>query len=215
MDPLSITFGVAGIVGLSGLFSTCLDVIERIESYKDFGIESRSISTRFEADKLLFQRWAQKIGISDGRLKEDHHKGLDDPETALMVEKLLLSIQEIFSVADASFSKLHHSPQSDRDFLRGHSQHYNNQHYNNQPTSKRSRIGWVLKGKAKFISQVEQFGALVERLHSLVPLEESKDVHLNKGGTEGDTHGFDSTGRSESPWNQRTLSLMSCRRISR
>ena len=210
MDPLSITLGVAGIVGLSGLFSTCLDVIERVESYKDFGIESRSISSRFEADKLLFQRWAQKIGISDGRLKEDHHKGLDDPETALMVEKLLLSIQEIFSVADASFSKLHHSPQSDRDFPRRHSQHYNN-----QPTSKRSKIGWALKGKAKFISQVEQFGALVERLHSLVPLEESKDVHLNQGGTEGDTHGFDCTGRNESPWNQMTLSLMSYTRISR
>jgi hypothetical protein len=34
--------------------------------------------------------------------------------------------------------------------------------------SKRSRIGWSLRSKAKFFSQVQQFGALVQRLHSLV-----------------------------------------------
>lgn len=88
MDPLSLTFGVAGIVGLAGLFSTCLDVIERVESYKDFEIESRSIFSQFKADKLLFQRWAKRVGINELGLKEEHHKGLDDLETALMGESL-------------------------------------------------------------------------------------------------------------------------------
>ena len=35
--------------------------------------------------------------------------------------------------------------------------------------SKRGRIGWSLRSKAKFTCQVQQFGALVQRLYSLVP----------------------------------------------
>jgi hypothetical protein len=163
MDPLSLTFGFAGIFGLAGLFSTCLDLIDKVESYKDFGTESRSIFSQFEADKLLFQRWAQKVGITDGGLKEDHHKDLDDPEIALMVEKLLLSIQEIFSVTETSFL----NPQSAQDDPLGRRRRP--QHYKIQSMSKRSRIGWALKGKTKFIAQVQQFGALVQRLASLVP----------------------------------------------
>ncbi len=35
--------------------------------------------------------------------------------------------------------------------------------------SKRTKIGWALGGKAKFITQLESFEALVNRLYSLVP----------------------------------------------
>jgi hypothetical protein len=159
MDPLSLTFGVAGIVGLSGLFSTCLDVIDRVESYKDFGIESRSISSQFEADKLLFRRWAKEVGISDRGLKDDHHEDLDNREIALIVEKLLISIQEIFSVTESTFQNLNLSFDADPPLSRG-----GPQYTKIPPASKRSKIGWVLKGKAKFMAQAQQFGALVQRL---------------------------------------------------
>jgi len=33
----------SGIAGLAGLVSICLDVIDRVDSYRDFGVESRSI----------------------------------------------------------------------------------------------------------------------------------------------------------------------------
>jgi hypothetical protein len=40
MEPISFT---VGIVGLAGLFNVCLDVIDKVDSYKDFGVDSRAI----------------------------------------------------------------------------------------------------------------------------------------------------------------------------
>jgi hypothetical protein len=38
-----------------------------------------------------------------------------------------------------------------------------------EPASKRAKMGWALSGKAKFITQLEAFEALVNRLYSLAP----------------------------------------------
>src|SRR5277367_1689982 len=94
MEAIGLAVGVAG---LAGLFSTCLDVVDKVDSYRDYGFESRSIVAQFEADKLLFQKWAQSVGIDKGKLKDTHHRDLDNPETVSMVERILSSIQEIFS----------------------------------------------------------------------------------------------------------------------
>jgi hypothetical protein len=55
MEPISFT---VGIVGLAGLFSVCLDVIDKVDSYKDFGVDSRAIIAQFDADRYLFTKWA-------------------------------------------------------------------------------------------------------------------------------------------------------------
>src|SRR5437762_8290269 len=56
------------IVGLAGLFSLCLDVIEKVEKYKDFGTDSRTLIAQFEADKLRFKRWGEKVGFKNQKL---------------------------------------------------------------------------------------------------------------------------------------------------
>lgn len=157
---------------LIGLFSTCLDVINKVDSYKDFGFEFRSIIAQFDADKLLFQKWGQNVGIDKDKLKDYHHKDLDNPETALIVEKILSNIQEIFSGTESTLPNLQpmaeaglRSSLDEAPFPRGRAEHQRFQ----ASTSKRSRIGWTSRGKAKFITQVQQFGALVQRLHTLVP----------------------------------------------
>ena len=169
MDPISFT---VGILGLTGLFSVCLDVIGRVDSYKDFGVDARAIIAQFEADKHLFTKWAQDVGISKDKPKTDHHKHLDDPETHLIVQKVLLVIQEIFSKTEGTMSNLQPAvgagPTSFPDGIQ-----YLNIRRSSQKSqgafSQSSRIGWSLRSKAKFCSQVQQFGALVQRLHSLVP----------------------------------------------
>jgi hypothetical protein len=50
------------------------------------------------------------------------------------------------------------------------------------PISRRSRIGWSLRSKAKFTFQVQQFGALVQRLHSLV----TGPLNMYKGTIDSD-----------------------------
>ena len=171
---------------LAGLFSTCLDVINKGDSYSDYAFESRPIVAQFEADKLLFQKWAQNVGIDIGKSKDTHHRDLDNPETALMVERILSSIQEIFSKTEGTISHLQPvseaGPKSSQDnapYSHGSTQ---NQKFQ-VPMSRRHRIGWALKGKAKFIAQIQQFGALVQRLHSLVPPDAIKRAVGMKTGT--------------------------------
>lgn len=94
------------MVGLIGLVSTYLDVIDRVNSYNDFGQEFRAINTLFDTDKFLFRKWAQNVGIGPGQLKDSHHKGLDDPETYRTVENVLISIQEVFEKTEPTFSRL-------------------------------------------------------------------------------------------------------------
>jgi len=103
MEPISFTVGV---VGLAGIFGVCLDVIERVDSYADFGAESRSIIAQFEADKHLFTKWAQDIGISADKPKENLHKNLEDLETCSIVQRILFTIQEIFSQTESTMSSL-------------------------------------------------------------------------------------------------------------
>lgn len=54
--------------------------------------------------------------------------------------------------------------------------------------STRHKFRGALKGKEKFITQIQQFGTLIQRLHSLVP--------LYSVGAESDRNGFS---KGESP----------------
>jgi hypothetical protein len=162
----------ASIVSLASLFSACTDLIEKIESYKDCGSELRSVTVQFDADKHLFRKWAQNVGIYQIKLNDTQHEDLENPETREIVEKILSSILEIFGKTESIVSKLQHISEAGPKFSQEnalfphgivHSQQFQ------LPVSRTNRIKWALTRKAKFIAQVQQFGALVQRLHSLVP----------------------------------------------
>ncbi|RYP26210.1 hypothetical protein DL768_011775 [Monosporascus sp. mg162] len=166
MEPVGLAVGIAG---LAGLFSVCLDVIDKVDSYRDYGIDSRAITAQFEADKHLFKIWARDVGFEKGNLNENHHDHLDSPDTRAVVEKLLASINEIFSKSESNVSNL--TPKSKNKIQR-----------DDATVPNKDRIGWTLRGKQKFTAQVQQFGALVQKLYSLVPLYTLADgINANTG----------------------------------
>lgn len=64
---------IAGLaVSIPSLLSACIDTLERIEAYRKFGVESRHVIAQFEANKLRLKKWANEIGISEGKWKEMH-----------------------------------------------------------------------------------------------------------------------------------------------
>ena len=182
MEPIGFAVGV---VSLAGLFSVCLDVIDKVDSYKEFGVESRSIIAQFEADKHLFTKWAQDVGIDKDKPNNNCHSYLDNPETNLIVQKILSSIQEIFSKTEGTVSNLQPVVEAGPTSFPGGIHFLNTRKKSQNPEgaiSKRGRIGWSLRSKAKFIYQVQQFGALVQRLHSLVPPDRlTGPVKVHKG----------------------------------
>lgn len=169
MEPIGFAVGV---VGLAGLFSVCVDVIDKVDSYKEFGVESRSIIAQFEADKHLFTKWAHDVGIDRNSQINNYHSYLDNHETNLVVQKILSSIQEIFNKTEGTLSNLQPVVEAGPASFPSGIQFLNTRkisQISEGSVSKKYRIGWSLRSKAKFLSQVQQFGALVQRLHSLVP----------------------------------------------
>jgi hypothetical protein len=173
MEPVSFA---AGVVGLAGLFSVCLDVIDKVDSYKDFVMDSRSIIAQFEADKFLFTKWAKGVGIYKDAPEDSYHSDLDNPEIKLRVQWILSGIQGIFKKTDRTalnlISMVETSPNSFPDGI-AFSNTRNKPHKLEEDVSKRSRIGWSFRTIAPFTAQVQQFGTLVQRLQSLVSADGS------------------------------------------
>lgn len=162
---MEVTGLVVGLAGLAGLFSTCLDVVEKVDYYRDFGVDSRALIAQFDADRIRFRRWGHQVGIKATQ-REHRHKALDDPIVSSAVEKILQSIKEIDADAD-SYSENGQAmsgPDGSRSYGRVQVERFRGE------TSRRSRISWALRGKSKFLNLVGSFAALVQRLYDLVPL---------------------------------------------
>ncbi|SPO00191.1 related to ankyrin [Cephalotrichum gorgonifer] len=160
VEPVGLA---VGILGLAGLFSSCLDAAERFESWKNFGDESRFLGNHFEAEKLRLKRWGEAVGFDKGVLLPDHHEALDDPRVESRIREHLSIIENTCngeddaapSAADISTSRgLPRSVQP---------------HPGTPSESKRQRVKWAIRDKAKCTAQVHTFGLLVQDLHNLVP----------------------------------------------
>lgn len=179
MEVAGLAVGVAGLVGL---FSVCREAIEQIDTYKSFGLESRSIKVRLELSKQIFRRWADDVGITDIKMSQSHHQCLDNPAIASVVRETLVSIGEIFHVTVNSSLALRLGL-TDNNLLPSPSNLgvLPKKSGTPQKPSKREKIGWTLGGKSNFVKQVDAFGVLVEKLCILVPTQQV-DSRLNELG---------------------------------
>ncbi|KAL4862582.1 hypothetical protein BDV12DRAFT_178610 [Aspergillus spectabilis] len=60
MEPVGLA---VGIVGLIGLFNTCLDLLDKFDSWRDCGSDLRSLAAQFQAHKLRFENWGHAVGF--------------------------------------------------------------------------------------------------------------------------------------------------------
>ena len=186
---MEITGLAVGVAGLAGLFSACIVVLERVDSYENLGFESRNVTARFEADKVLFNRWAKDVGISDNKLMSSHHVGLDDVATAKVVVGILSSIREVFSHTDGTtwlgIGNQYNDGQIIPEKLTIEATASEDTR-SKSPARRFDRVKWSQVGKTRFIAQVEAFGGLIEKLYALVPPQgisgylESHEHHLNR-----------------------------------
>ena len=160
-------------VGIPGLFSACMDTLERIEAYKDFGIESRQLVAQFEAEKLRLKKWAIGVGISDGKWTDTFDPRLKDHDVELVVKRILSSACEIFDAAERTRSRLRvGAEETDKPFpdIPGFSfETSKNKEKASTPISIRGGLGWAFKRRGKFTHQVDQLRQLIDLLYSLVP----------------------------------------------
>ncbi|UCK58910.1 hypothetical protein AFCA_001744 [Aspergillus flavus] len=172
MEPVGLAVGV---VGLFGLFNTCLDVVKKYDAWKDFGSESRCLTAQFEAQKLRLQNWGEAVGVEQESASSKHHELLDDPRTRSNIQNLLLAIKDICGHEQAlsltTISRVE-TGSSEGPILTKHGYSLTSR------GSKRQRFNWALRGKERRITQVAQFSSLVDDLHSLVPVNGPSSLTL-------------------------------------
>jgi hypothetical protein len=156
MEPAGLAIGIAGLVGL---FNSCLEAINIVQSYQTFRTDSHTLNTLFKVAKTLFEQWDLRVGIEHGRLLPNHHSGLDDRSTSATVMDLLYII--IKTICDESNLPLHRTGTAvGRD---------GEQIYAGIPGSRRQKLSWAIRRRGMRAEEVEIFEKLVDQLHKLVP----------------------------------------------
>ncbi|KAF4994254.1 hypothetical protein FDECE_13193 [Fusarium decemcellulare] len=155
MEPIGLAVGV---VGLAGLFSTCLDAVNRVQAYKSFGADSHILATRFQAAQVLLAQWGRKVGFAETNLSKNHHPALDEQDVIAAVEDVLRIITGICESNKPALSRPGLTPSLLDDPgahpFRG---------------ERRRKLHWALGGKGRREDQVELLETLVQQLHNLVP----------------------------------------------
>ncbi|KAF5007164.1 hypothetical protein FDECE_6474 [Fusarium decemcellulare] len=154
---------VVGVVGIAGLFNSCLETVNKFQLYQAFGADAHALDTRFRAAKARFERWGPGVGIEQGRLMPNHHPGLDDKGTATVVTDMLSIIAKTIC---------------DNAQLRRTTEHLDDgRPHGPASTSRRRKLAWALWGKDGCVERVELFEKLVQELHNLVPPNTEKSEH--------------------------------------
>ncbi len=62
--------GKDGVRGarIAGLFSACLDAVEKVAAYRSSDDDYINLSKQFDADKHRLRQWVRCVGMSKGEL---------------------------------------------------------------------------------------------------------------------------------------------------
>ncbi|KAI8653627.1 hypothetical protein NCS56_01317100 [Fusarium sp. Ph1] len=155
---------VIGVAGLAGLFSSCLEAVDKVQSYQTFDTDLHVLDTRFKATRARLERWGAGVGIEQGKLLPDHHSALDDKNTSTVVTDVLhIIIKIICDASNAPLRRIRVAGLGDDDSSGLY------RPYVVTSESRRRKMAWALRGKGGRTEQVELFEKLVQELHNLVP----------------------------------------------
>jgi ubiquitin-conjugating enzyme E2 D/E len=86
-DPLSAT---AAVLGLPGIFMSCVQCFELIQSGRNFERDLLVLTTKFSNQQLRFTKWGEACGFGS---PSGYNRGLDEPELKPHIERTFHSIK--------------------------------------------------------------------------------------------------------------------------
>lgn len=157
MEPVGLGIGV---IGLAGLFTACLDAIDRAKAYKSYAFDSEALRVQFDGHKLRLEEWGRNVGLTRGQLEHGHHGRLDDSDTRKLVEDILNIIRKVIEDGGGTSSSLSARKTAELDAVSSPERPLG---------STRQKLSWALGGKGNRANQIALLGALLDQLHNLVP----------------------------------------------
>lgn len=191
-----------GIAGLAGLFSACLEAIEKVKAYKSFTSDADALNVQYDAHRLRLERWGRSVGLASGQLSADHHQRLDDSQTSSAIADLLRIINNILGSDGGSKPTRRGLTGLLQDAALGAGVDHPRTRQG-VTESKTRKLTWALGGKGDRTVQVKLLGNLVQQLHYLVPPQQADGTHPTPDVSSGDTsRGTDPLSKVQTPETQ-------------
>jgi hypothetical protein len=184
VDPISLA------LGLAGLYTTILDVLDRISAAKSYRKDYDLFVTKVEIERLRLFRWGQAVGLAYGGIP---HENLQDPTVQRAVCELFR--RAICFFEDSEVVKKRHGVETPaRGFISLVPERVGSlrtmgadretslvvatavDHPRERAgrlqkgTSTLRKVKWAFSGKAKSEKLVQELAWFIDRLHALVPI---------------------------------------------
>ena len=190
MEPAGFTVGV---MGLAGLFSTCMQCFDYVQLGRAFGGDYGKCLLRLDAVKLRFSRWGEAVGIAIA--SQDRKPTVLSPQEFQLAQSLLQQIQDSFDDTE-KISKRYRKHAEMESSTSGVLTVYNEQSdlrpqekklhsqlraiafRRQQSTSIAQKTRWALYEKKRFDSLIGDITDFVDKLISLFPVARESQTSI-------------------------------------
>lgn len=174
MEVAGFVIGAVGLAGIAGLYSTCVQALDQIDTARHIEVSANALFARLEVIKHLLRVWGDNNGIQNGAMLEFFNPILNDEPTRKLVFLALATIENIMANQNRLTERYGLSmPMASATNTLSVAQ-IRDQMSNSRPrTNWRRRARWAITDKNKFSILVGELEAIVDRLYMLVPPRES------------------------------------------
>lgn len=177
---MEITGLAIGIVGIAGLFTTCVDFFDKIVTVKALGQDYQIIHTQLRSHKHLFEEWGKRVGLQDPTrpnpdLQPESNKFTLVYDILATIEQLSGDCQRLKekyglnlpSREPPSAQESRKNLQQTKDIIK-------------KTTSMTRKAIWAVQDKRKFEDLVSLLGAFVAQLYEIVIPVDNAAAELNE-----------------------------------
>jgi hypothetical protein len=173
-EVAGLVMGALGVVGLAGLFSTCVQVLNQIETGRDIIGSANPSVARLIVARHLFKTWGDAIGFQNGVISDSHHPKLDDDRTREIVFVLLANIENLMSdqkrLVDRYGLVTTPAPAAMSTNVADATKSISGSQFTSKHPSRKwiRKAKWGVSDKNKFASLVTDLEAIVSRLYAVI-----------------------------------------------
>jgi hypothetical protein len=167
---------VIGAVGIAGLYGTCIQLLDQIDTSKEIVHSANSSIARLAIAVHLLKDWGIAIGIEDGAVRNAHHAKLYDQSTRDLVFRALATLEVILSdqkrLGDRyGLTTAGSTPTTLATQISDKVKEISTTSKDHPSRKWNRRARWAIADRTKFVSLVAEVEVIVSRLYVLIPLE--------------------------------------------
>ena len=170
VDP-ALMEAVGLAVGVVSLYKAVSDILDRVESYKEYELDSQITIARYNTSKLRLQKWAEALGIAGGSLPDTHDPRLDDHDSATVITNILGCIRRLFDKVERTSTSLKLPLRQRTANAEDWAAYTGGQRgkFEDRPSlSTKSRLAWATGGHSQMSKSISNLESLVDLLYKVL-----------------------------------------------